>query len=153
MRRQTVCSLFESSTSSIFRLTLSPHQKPPQPAQQLLLKCSSSQPPLSSPLPRPPPLSPAPAAPAVASPVAPSAALPASTASSTWTALPVSCLPGGSPLPSSLVWWLTRIGAAAGPFDSASSFTSTCAKVGKEPGCCLLGLAGLALVCNPPAGV
>lgn len=28
-----------------------------------------------------------------------------------------------------------------------------CATKGKSPGCCLLGLAGIALVCDPPVGV
>ncbi|KAJ4147125.1 hypothetical protein LMH87_001672 [Akanthomyces muscarius] len=37
--------------------------------------------------------------------------------------------------------------------DSGPAFRDSCAEVGKAPGCCLLGLAGLALVCNPPAGV
>ncbi|TQW01305.1 fungal hydrophobin domain-containing protein [Cordyceps javanica] len=36
--------------------------------------------------------------------------------------------------------------------DSGSAFQASCAAVGKSPGCCLLGLAGLALVCNPPIG-
>ncbi|KAM3457625.1 hypothetical protein MY3296_001057 [Beauveria thailandica] len=37
--------------------------------------------------------------------------------------------------------------------DSGPVFQATCAAVGKTPGCCLLGLDGLALVCNPPTGI
>ncbi|OAQ99760.1 hypothetical protein LLEC1_05151 [Akanthomyces lecanii] len=37
--------------------------------------------------------------------------------------------------------------------DSGPAFRAACAEVGKSAGCCLLGLDGLALVCNPPAGV
>ncbi|KAJ2980173.1 hypothetical protein NQ176_g2800 [Zarea fungicola] len=36
--------------------------------------------------------------------------------------------------------------------ESGAAFQANCASVGKSPGCCLLGLAGLALVCNSPTG-
>ncbi|KAJ2977832.1 hypothetical protein NQ176_g4153 [Zarea fungicola] len=36
---------------------------------------------------------------------------------------------------------------------SGAAFQANCASVGKSPGCCLFGLAGLALVCNAPTGV